>query len=426
MFLGVGATRPTNCSTRSLKRSWFRSVGSVARARQGGAGSFEGTLPRFLFSLEVVDVESARSPSRIRDQFQPIMLTLTRTSLIPLGLHFGLRSATVVQLAGTAERLELRKAARCRLPHVAGLAPDDAECVRAESVRRLIADQRLIGRKVVSCLSADELFIETVRLPQLPPDEIAKLIRVEAAERLPYPIDDAEVRHLLVGEVKQDNVAKQEVILIATPREAIRRRLRLLEQVGLAPVGIDIEPCAWLRSLHHASHSTVASRMAYLFCGEATSTVMFTEGSRVLFMKSFPVGGDSFDAAVSQSLDVDLETASSMRADVFAQDELNGEDEVHRAIIEALRPGFDALVAEFELCLRYYKVTFRGRLLDNLIVSGTEAAPWFAEYLGDRVGLKSQALNPFDGLRRTAASAKLQRSPGQWAVALGLALKRIP
>lgn len=362
----------------------------------------------------------------IRGQFQSIMLTLTRTSLIPLGLHLGLRSTTVVQLAGTAERLELRTAAQCQFPHVTGMSADDADHVTAESLRRLVVDQRLTGRQVVSCLCADELFMETVRLPQLPPDEIAKLIRVEAAERLPYPIDEAEVRHLLVGEVKQDNVAKQEVILIATPREAIHRRLRLLEQAGLAPVGIDIEPCAWLRSLHRASQTTGTSRIAYLFCGETTSTVMFTEGSRILFLKSFPIGGSAFDAAVSQSLAVDLETASSMRADVFSQDELNGEDEVHRAIIEALRPSFDALVAEFELCLRYYKVTFRGRLLDSLIVSGSEAAPWFAEYLGDRVGLKSQALNPFDGLRRTAASAKLQRSPGQWAVALGLALKRIP
>ncbi len=354
------------------------------------------------------------------------MLTFTRTQLIPIGLHLGLRTATVVQLSGTADRLELCTTAQCRLPSLEGLAPSDAERAMGDSLRRLVVEHRLTGRKVVGCLTADELFIETVRLPQLPPDEIAKQIPAVAAERLPYPIADAEVRHLLAGEVKQDNVSKQEVILIATPREAIHRRLRLLEHAGLSPIGIDIEPCAWLRCLHRASHSTATSRTAYLFCGETTSTVMFTEGSRALFMKSFSIGGRAFDAAVAQSLDGDLETAANMRAEVFAEDSLNGEDDIHRAVIDALRPSFDALVSEFELCLRYYKVTFRGRPLDGLVLCGSEAAPWFAEYLGDRVGMKSHTVNPLGGLHRAPAMPRLVGNPGRWSTALGLALKRIP
>ena len=354
------------------------------------------------------------------------MLTLTRTPLIPIGLHLGRRTATVAQLNGTADRLEMSTIAQCRLPFVEAASPGDAERAVADALRRLVTEHRLTGRKVVGCLTADELFIETVRLPQLPHDEIVKQIPAVAAERLPYPIADAEVRYLLAGEVKQDNVSKQEVILIATPREAIHRRLRLLELAGLNPVGIDIEPCAWLRCLHRASHSTATSRTAYLFCGETTSTVMFTEGSRALFMKSFPIGGQAFDAAVAQSLDGDLETAANMRAEVFAEDSLNGEDDIHRAVIDALRPCFDALVSEFELCLRYYKVTFRGRPLEGLVLCGSEAAPWFAEYLGDRVGMKSHTVNPFEGLHRAPAMPRLIGNPGRWSTALGLALKRIP
>ena len=216
------------------------------------------------------------------------------------------------------------------------------------------------------------------------------------------------------------------IALIATPREAIHRRLRLLEHAGLNPVGIDIEPCAWLRCLHRASHSAATTRTAYLFCGETTSTVMFTEGSRPLFMKSFSIGGRAFDTAVAQSLDGDLETAANMRAEVFAEDTLNGEDDIHRAVIDALRPSFDALVSEFELCLRYYKVTFRGRPLEGLVLCGSESAPWFAEYLGDRVGMKSHTVNPIEDLHLASAMPRLIGNPGRWSTALGLALKRIP
>lgn len=353
------------------------------------------------------------------------MLTLTRTRLSPLGLHLGRHTATVVQLAGSAERLELRTTVQGRLPQVEGCSSDEADQLVANALRRLIIDHRLGGRKVMTCLSADELFVETVRLPQLPPDEIAKIVPWEAAERLPYPLAEAEVRHLMAGEVRQDNVVKQEVILLASPREVIQRRLRVLELAGLTPIGIDVEPCAWLRCLHRAGRLAETSRMAYLFCGETTSTVMFAEGQRALFLKSFPIGGRLFDEAVAQSLAVDVETAASMRTDVFAAAALDGENEVHRSIIESLRPIFDSLVAELELCLRYYKVTFRGRPLDGLVLSGSEAAPWLAEYLGERVGVQTHTINPFDCLSRVPTSAKLNQCAGRWATAMGLAMKRL-
>ncbi|MBC8112932.1 MAG: pilus assembly protein PilM [Candidatus Saccharimonas sp.] len=353
------------------------------------------------------------------------MLTFTRTRLSPLGLHLGRYTATVVQLAGTAERPELRATAQGRLPPVESGSPEEADRIVANALRRLIADHRLRGRKVVSCLSADELFVETVRLPQLPPEEIAKVVPWEAAERLPYPLAEAELRHLMAGEVRQDNVVKQEVILLASHRDVIQRRLRVLELAGLTPIGIDVEPCAWLRCLFQAGRLAETSRMAYLFCGETTSTVMFAEGQRALFLKSFPIGGRSFDEAVAQSLAVDIETAASMRTNVFAASSLDGDNEVHRSIIESLRPTFDSLVAELELCLRYYKVTFRGRPLDGLVLSGSEAAPWLAEYLGERVGVSTRTINPFDCLSRSPTSPSLNQRSGRWATALGLALKRM-
>ena len=165
--------------------------------------------------------------------------------------------------------------------------------------------------------------------------------------------------------------------------------------------------------------------MAYLFCGETTSTVMFAEGRRALFLKSLPIGGRLFDEAVALALAVDLETAASMRADVFAATALDGENEVHRSIIESLRPNFNLLVAELELCLRYYKVTFRGRPLDGLVLSGGEAAPWLAEYLGERVGVNAHAINPLDCLSRKPTSNSLNLLSGRWATALGLAMKRM-
>lgn len=351
------------------------------------------------------------------------MLTFTRNRLSTLGLSVSRSTASLVQISGSADAFELRTAVQCQLPDPAGADPVVADRAVADALRTMVNDQRLRGRNVISCLGSDELIVETVRLPQLPPEEIAKAAHWEASERLSIPIEETEVRHLIAGEVRQDNTVKQEVILVACPRQLIRRRLAILESAGLVPVGLDIEPCAFLRSLQRAQATPATVRTAYLYCGESCSTVMFAEGRRILFLKSIAMGGRQFDEAVSGTLGIDRTVARQMRLEVFGARMLDGENEVHRSIIESLRPCFEAIIEEIELCLRYHKVTFRGRPLDGLVMSGSESAPWLSEYFCERVGLTCRPVTPLEGVPGVTSSVQLRS--GRWATPLGLAMKRL-
>lgn len=353
------------------------------------------------------------------------MLTFTRNRLSPLGLSISRTTASLVQLCGSARAFELRTAVQCRLPECDSTNPEVVDRTIAESLRNLVSDHRLRGRSVVSCLEADELTIETVRLPQLPPEEVSKAVHWEASERLSIPIEEAEVRHLVAGEVRQENNVKQEVILVACPRELIRRRLKVLESAGLAPVGLDIAPCAFLRSLHRAQGTSDTARTAYLYCNESSSTVMFAEGRRILFLKSIALGGQQFDAAIAKTLGIDLGVASQMRSEVFAAHSLDGENEIHRSIVESLRSCFETIIEEVELCLRYHKVTFRGRPLDGLVMSGSESASWLAEYFCERVGLTCLPISPLNGVPGMTSYPAIHQRSGRWATPLGLAMKRL-
>jgi Tfp pilus assembly PilM family ATPase len=71
------------------------------------------------------------------------------------------------------------------------------------------------------------------------------------------------------------------------------------------------------------------------------------------------------------------------------------------------------------------KVTFRGRVLDGLVMSGSESATWLAEYFGERVGLTCRNVSPLDGVTGMASSESIQQRSGRWATPFGLALKRL-
>lgn len=352
------------------------------------------------------------------------MVALSRERTFPIGLHLEPHQATLVQLCGNRARPEVYALAHAPLPVGPAIDPEERAAETALALKRLVSDHCFRGRQVVSCLGSQDLFVQNVRLPQLPIEEIEKVVRWEAEERLPYSAAEAEIRHLPAGVARQDASARQEVILLACRRNAVEQHVQILEQAGLTPQAVDIEPCAVLRSLAAAEAiGDVTARCAYLnFAAEAT-TVMFTEGDQILFLKYIAGGGRQWDQAVGRHLELDDAEAARMRAAVTSADTLNPDDEVHCSVIEAIRTLLEGTSAEIELCLRYYKVTFRGKPLGKIIVTGAEASPWLAEFLSDRLGMACELGDPFARLQHPPTTHAAATRPWRWTTAIGLSLR---
>lgn len=363
---------------------------------------------------------------RLPDWIPPVF-PWTRSFRPPIGLFLEERSATLAQLAGRPGEYELHALAQGELPFDEDAPSEAQDQERAAALRRLLADHPFKGRNVVSCLGARELFVQNVRLPQLSPEEIDKVVRWEAEERLPYPATEGEIRYLTAGEVRQDANVKQEVILMACHRGVVERHVRVLEEAGLTLLSIDVEPCAVLRCLRaRQDDADDMSRTAYLNLGERATTALFAEGDRVLFLKYVGTGSAHFDQAVARHLDLNLDDAARMRRAVSAAPELDSEDELHRSVIDAIRGPLENLAADIELCLRYYKITFRGKPLERIICTGNDASPWLADFLADRLSTPCALGDPFESLRRRPPMSPVTERPWRWATAMGLSMKLLP
>ena len=349
------------------------------------------------------------------------MFGLTHRRTSPIGLHVTPQMVTAVQLSGEPGRLELHAWGQVEIHSGENASSDDQDRATAGALKKLLGGHAFRGRQVVTCLGSQELFVQNVRLPKLPAAEVDKVVRWEAEERLPYPVADAEIRHLLAGEVRQDANVKQEVILLACHNGVIQRHIAVLEAAGLVPEAIDVEPCAIVRCLgRDGASAATEARIGYLYLGHRSTAVIIAEGQQIIFLKYITGGGHQWDLAVSRQLDVTLREASEMRACVMVAPSLDDGDEVHRSIIEAIRPPLMAMTTEVELCLRYHKVTFRGLPMEKMFVTGSEAAPWLMEFLTGRLGLPCEAADPFAGLRGGPRQNDL---PGKWTAAIGLSLR---
>ena len=350
------------------------------------------------------------------------MLTLSRPRTTAIGLHLGPRFVTMVQVSGLSERAEVTALAQGALPARGEISDEQYDEQVAGTLKLMVSDHGFRGHNVVSCVSADDLYLQSVRLPQLPTEELQKVVQWEAEERLPFPVQNAELRYFLAGQIRQDASVKQEVVLMACQQTLLQRHLRILEAASLVPRAIDVEPCAVLRTFRH-NHGESTDRTAYLHLGDNVSTVIIADGDAMLFLKYVGTGGRELDQAIAKHLELDPNEAYRVRATVNAAPTLDPHNDVHRSVIEAIRPQLESLASEVELCFRYFMVTFRGQPVTRLIVTGSESSTWLTEYLGQSLSCPVETGDPFVTFQRVPQVPSLLERPGRWSAALGLSLR---
>ena len=340
----------------------------------------------------------------------------------PIGVDVGSRSVKLLQL--DVERCAVHEAARWDLSSNDVRDPAERDARVAEAIHRAREGRNFRGRKAVFCLGAESLFVQNIRVAQATGDELRKIVHFEAAGRLPFSSEEAEIRYLDAANVRQGDTVRREVILLACRRAVVERIVSLAGATGLRPVAIDVEPAALLRcySKQFRRDDDQDRRVLLVNIGASNSTVVIAKGSDAMFIKYVDVGGRHLDEALANHLKIDLPEAAALRRHNGDRRTDQRDPEVTRSITESIRPVLDRLANELSLCLRYYSVTFRGQPLSQVVLGGGEATESLADWLSTRLDLPCHLGDP---LRNFRPAGTPQRNPGrigQWDVATGLAL----
>jgi type IV pilus assembly protein PilM len=336
----------------------------------------------------------------------------------PIGVDVG--SCAVKLLQFDRERRQVTAAARCDLPADPAERTDERV---AAALARAREGRTFRGREAVFCLGAGDLFVQNIRVPQAAGDELRKAVCAEASGRLPYRADEAEIRFVEAGDVRQGDAVRREIILLACHRPTVARIIGLAERAGLVPVGIDVEPAALLRSFarQFRRDNDQERRMMFVSVGATCTRVVIARGVDAMFVKYLDLGGRRLDEALAQHLRMPLDEAAVLRRHSGDRRADQRDPEVARSVQDAARPVFDRLASELAMCVRYDSVTFRGQPLAQVVLGGGEASDALAEWLAARLGLPCEVGNPLRAFEQVPALGRT----AQWDVAAGLALREV-
>lgn len=335
----------------------------------------------------------------------------------PIGIDIGSRSVKLLQLS--ADRARVCEAARWDL--AADASQRDEEIVRA--IQQARQGRAFHGRDAVFCLGGDALFVQNIRVPQASGDELSRIVCSEAAGRLPFAGDEAEMRFVEAADVRQGDTVRREVILLACRRAVLQRIGSMAEAAGLNPVAIDPEPGALLRCYTRQFRRDEDQQQCSMLLdlGASGAVVVIARGPDAMFIKYLEIGARHFDEAVASHLKVSIDDATALRRHNGDRRGDQRDPEITRGIAESVRPVLERLAGELSMCIRYYSVTFRGQPLARVVVGGGEATSQLVEWLTKRLDIPCELGDPLRIFQKPDFPGRI----GQWGVAVGLALREV-
>ena len=344
-----------------------------------------------------------------------------KRSFSPIGIDVGCRSVKLLQF--DADYSRVREAVRWDLPAETRTDPDEHDADVVEAIRQAREGRNFRGRQAVLCIGGRDLFVQNIRVAKVAGEELKAVVHHEAAGRLPYDGQQAEIRYIEADDVRQGDSIRREVILLACRRDVLGRTLALGEKAGLVPLAIDVEPAALLRcyAVQFRRDGDQQRRAMFVNVGASTTTVVIARGADAMFVKYIDVGGRHMDEAVAKHLKMSAEDAAALRRHNGDRRADQRDPEVTRSITESIRPVLDRLANELSMCIRYYSVTFRGQPLSPIIIGGGEATQMLTDWLTKRLDATCELGDPLRSYQKSNPSGRI----GQWDVAAGLALREV-
>lgn len=263
-----------------------------------------------------------------------------------------------------------------------------------------------------------KVFNRIINVPKMSDKELKTAIPLEAEQYLPIPIKDVVYDYRVVEET--DSGKKQNVILIAAPRELVKKYAGIIAKAGFTLVGLEPETAAITRCTIDLTSSPMATLIVNI--GAASTDMALVYGGVVRFTRSIGTGGNALSRAIAQELGFESSQAEEYKK-AYGLDE----SQLEGKVMKAIRPVFETIVDEIRRALAYYQThQTQSPILKRLVLcGGTASLPGVLVYLASALNLEAQLANPWVQIKNSDkfSEKELEAIGPTFAVAAGLALK---
>mgnify|MGYP002624074832 CR=1 FL=1 len=331
------------------------------------------------------------------------------------GIEVGANAIKAVRLVNDGE--EITVAAYDVLPFKKVLTTPDMNVDEAIQVGldQLLAKHDLNRSSVVVSVPGHMAFARFAKLPPVEPKELPNIVKYEAMQQIPFPIEQVEWDYQVFME---DDSPDAEVAIFAIAKERVAGFLSNYNRMNIKLDALTLSPIAVLNAFAHDMGLIDAKEGSIIMDIGTTSTDLIVVESGRVWLRTMPIGGNNFTEALVKAFKLSFPKAEKLKREASTS-------KYARQIFQAMRPVFADLVQEIQRSLGFYQQGNREADLTRLIgVGSTFRLPGLQKFLKQQ--LQIEVIRP-DGYRKLRVDGKqaadFAENALNLATAYGLALQ---
>ena len=264
-------------------------------------------------------------------------------------IDIGNNSLKAMQLSdagGTVEVIGFDVIPHNKILTGSGITDDEREELIAISLRQFVSQNNITKENLIISVPSQNSFARFVKLPPVEKKRIPEIINFEAAQQIPFDINDVQWDYQLMDE---GNSAELKVGLFAIKNEVVNSSLEPFTREGLQASFVQMASMALYNYLVYDrgdlvksdSEATVVLNMG----AENTDLVVCTKSS--VWQRCIPMGGNSFTRAIANAFKINFEKAEKLKRTAAMS-------KYARQILQAMKPVFTDLSSEIQRSIGFY------------------------------------------------------------------------
>ncbi|OIQ18505.1 MAG: hypothetical protein BM556_09630 [Bacteriovorax sp. MedPE-SWde] len=347
-----------------------------------------------------------------------------------VGVDIGLSSIKVAEMSKSGDSYKLTNYASIALPE--GVLIEDEvqkEDELVEAMTTVFEEIGIKGKNICLGLFGPNTVMRKLQLAGGDADEIEDQVLWEAEQYLPFPVEESNLDHYVVGENSGGGV---DVIVAGVRRDVLLTFKEITEKAQGKVKIIDLTPLAISNIFEHVMLDEIYSdeneeggdrSWLLLDVGAQKTECIIYKDSMPIFTKEIPIGGSMVTEEIQRQLGVNFEEAEDLK--VTTDENGNLPEEVAQIVKEINESFFNEIKKTIDF---YSSSTSDDSLVECYVTGGSVQLPGILEGLTDALGIDVSVFNPFRAIdydTKNIDEDELNEIAYKGVVALGLGMREL-
>ncbi len=328
------------------------------------------------------------------------------------GIDVGNRALKAIKLVRDGNNLKIDDFEVIEHETVLSQSGDNRESLIQTAIANFVQRHPIKGGAVAIGVSGQSSFARFIKLPPVENKKIPEIVRFEAIQQIPFPLDDVEWAYQLFRDEASPEV---EVGIFAMRKDLVNKNISFFTDIGLNVEVVQMNPLAVYNAVYYDQRVTGTTMVVDL--GAENTDLIIAEGETV-WLRSIPIGGNNFTEALVKSFKLNFEKAEDLKRNAATS-------KYAKQIFQAMRPIFAELVAEIQRSIGFYASVHRdSRITKVIALGGTFRLPGLQKYLQQNLQLPVERIDsvgaapPSDAKLATTFNENILSTIGAYGLAI--------